>query len=128
MCIRDSDGTVAAAAYNLFGFGGDAGLSGFAPGASDFTTATPLSAVLSPLANNGGPTMTHALLPHSPAMDRAPSADCVAAPVNALDQRGRPRNRDGNGLPSANECDVGALEAPANTRAILHTGLPLIFR
>ena len=108
-------GSVAAAATNLFGFGGDSGVSGFAPGAGDFTPVVWLPGVLLPLADNGGTTPTHALPLHSPAIDRAPSAVCAAAPVSALDQRGRPRNRDGNGLPSANECDVGALEAASKT-------------
>lgn len=46
-----------------------------------------------PLADNGGPTMTHALLQGSPAID-AGGPDCAAT-----DQRGLPRN-----------CDMGAYE------------------
>ncbi|RIK12525.1 MAG: hypothetical protein DCC51_16780, partial [Anaerolineae bacterium] len=61
--------------------------------------------------DNGGPTQTHALPANSPAIDRAPSADCLAAPVSGVDQRGQPRNLDGNGLPAADECDIGAFEA-----------------
>jgi trimeric autotransporter adhesin len=44
---------------------------------------------LGPLADNGGPTMTQALLPGSPAVD---AADAAAAPPT--DQRGAPRNPD----------------------------------
>ena len=56
---------------------------------------------LGPLADNGGPTQTHALLPGSPAIDGvafdAPN-DCPAA-----DQRGVPR-------PQGAACDMGAVE------------------
>ncbi len=56
---------------------------------------------LGPLADNGGPTQTHALLPGSPAIDgvafNAPN-DCPAA-----DQRGVPR-------PQGAACDMGAVE------------------
>lgn len=51
-------------------------------------------AKLGPLADNGGPTQTHALLSGSPAID-AGGADCVAT-----DQRGLPRKA----------CDIGAYE------------------
>jgi hypothetical protein len=60
---------------------------------------------LEPLADNGGPTMTHALLPVSVAIDRIPVEDCVDADGQPLttDQRGEPR-------PAASGCDVGAFE------------------
>ena len=89
----------------------------FMPGASDMNGAAdalalPLAAILdSTLANHSGPTPTHALPPGSPAIDRAANALCAAAPVSGGDQRGQPRNTDGNGAPSANECDLGAHEA-----------------
>ncbi|MBP6789010.1 MAG: hypothetical protein KA170_15575, partial [Candidatus Promineofilum sp.] len=108
-------GAVAVAAHNLFGSDGDAGLSGFAPGAGDVIAPGATAGVLLLLANNGGPTPTHALAPFSPAIDRAPSADCAAAPVGGLDQRGQPRNSDGDGRASADECDIGALEAAAGS-------------
>jgi CSLREA domain-containing protein len=62
---------------------------------------------LGPLADNGGPTLTHALLPGSPAIDTAADAACPST-----DQRGAPRPRDGNGDGNAS-CDIGAFEAPA---------------
>jgi hypothetical protein len=56
---------------------------------------------LGPLANNGGPTDTLALLPGSPAINAGGSADCPAT-----DQRGVPR--------PPGHCDIGAFQlAPA---------------
>ncbi|MBN1678737.1 MAG: hypothetical protein JW966_00500 [Anaerolineae bacterium] len=60
---------------------------------------------LGPLANNGGPTQTHALLPGSPAIDAIPPTDCPLT----TDQRGQPRPIDGDGDGIA-LCDTGAYE------------------
>jgi CSLREA domain-containing protein len=65
---------------------------------------------LAPLADNGGLTWTHALLPGSAAIDSGDDGACAAAPVDNLDQRGRPRPQDGNGDGTA-ICDIGAFEA-----------------
>jgi CSLREA domain-containing protein len=69
------------------------------------------------LANNGGPTQTHALLPGSPAIDAGQAA-------LAVDQRGLPRPSDFNGIRNAgndsnNGDDIGAfeLQAPANQQS-----------
>ena len=75
-------GGVVANKHNVFGRNGNAGLIGFSPGATDIVPAGALNTILSPLANNGGPTLTHALPSGSPALDRAPNAACAAAPVN----------------------------------------------
>ncbi|MCI0460839.1 MAG: cadherin repeat domain-containing protein, partial [Gemmataceae bacterium] len=64
---------------------------------------------LGPLANNGGPTRTHALLLGSPAIDRG--AAVAGGPTT--DQRGLPRVRDFSTVanaPSGNGSDIGAFE------------------
>jgi len=61
--------------------------------------------LLARLANNGGDTLTHALLPTSPAIDAIPAAACSLP----HDQRGQSRPvQVGSGQPL---CDVGAYEA-----------------
>jgi hypothetical protein len=97
--------------YNVIGYDGDARSSGFTAGPNDLIPPGPLDTVLNPaLADNGGSTLTHALAPDSIAIDAAPSDACLAPPVNGIDQRGFPRNVDGNGVPSQHECDSGAFE------------------
>lgn len=63
------------------------------------TVLIPLAPVLGPLADNGGPTQTHALLPGSPAFNAGSS-------TMAFDQRGVPRERIG-------ATDMGAYEVEA---------------
>ena len=83
--------------------GTDCGFSDTIPGQQDMSDTNPL---LGPLQNNGGPTMTMALLAGSPALDRVPPTgfNCPST-----DQRGVPR-------PQGSACDIGAYElqvAPA---------------
>jgi hypothetical protein len=76
--------------------------SGLIPGAAVFTE------LLGPLADNGGPTQTHALLPGSMALDGgSTSTGPTSCPV--IDQRGetRPVDSDGDGTAI---CDAGAFE------------------
>jgi hypothetical protein len=108
-----TDDTVVAHTYNLFGVDGTAGVAGFSPGASDIVppAGVRLRDILEPtLADNGGPTKTHALVPGSPAIDAAGPV-CLDANGNPLttDQRRRPRPVDGDGDEIA-ACDIGAFE------------------
>ncbi|MFH0341694.1 MAG: choice-of-anchor Q domain-containing protein [Chromatiales bacterium] len=97
--ILHSGRTVAANNHNLFGHDGDAGVSGFTPGLTDIVPSEALSTILAPLADNGGPTQTHALVAGSPAVDTSP-VDSECQPV---DQRGVSR-------PKGAACDIGAFE------------------
>lgn len=60
---------------------------------------------LGPLAHNGGPTMTHALLAGSPAIDAVAASDELCDPL-LTDQRGVSRPQGGG-------CDLGAFELTA---------------
>lgn len=110
-------------AFGLLGHAGETraqAFSGFTPNSTDTVAtsdgtrpATLTGILVTTLAENNGPTPTHALASGSPAMDAAPSDSCIAGPVNGLDQRGLPRNVNGDGRPSANECDIGAYELQA---------------
>jgi hypothetical protein len=73
-------------------------------GRNDWQGIAPL---LGPLADNGGPTATHALLASSPALD---AGDDMACP--ATDQRGVSRPQPGAAAGTAT-CDIGAFEAAA---------------
>jgi hypothetical protein len=89
--------------FNLFGHDGASGLVGLTPGATDVVPAAALGGILSPsLADNGGPTLTLALVAGSPAIDGSPAGDsCLAT-----DQRGVTR-------PQGAACDIGAFETMA---------------
>ena len=95
--------------FNLFGANGDPGVYGFEPGPTDIVPAVGVTAaqVINPTLYPifGSPPL-HLLPLGSPAIDAAPSADCVGQ----SDQRGFTRNMNGDGVPSANECDIGAFE------------------
>ncbi len=98
--------TMVANANNLFGESSkaSAGLS-FTPGVNDIDASqaglnVPLSSILSPLANNGGTTLSNALVARSPAIDAGDSAVCSANMI-VLDQRGIERDA---------RCDIGAYE------------------
>jgi CSLREA domain-containing protein len=87
--------------YNLLGIGGNTHCE-FPAQAHDQvgTTASPLDPILGLLADNGGPTLTHAIKANGPAANQIPAGvnGCV---VGSRDQRGVLR------LPL---CDIGAYE------------------
>src|SRR5262249_45452818 len=71
------------------------------------TSGSPLNALLGPLQNNGGPTLTVAPLPGSPALDAAASGGLTA------DQTGKPRRFDNFLIANASGgdgSDIGAYE------------------
>ncbi len=69
------------------------------------TTLPPVVAGLAPLADYGGPTQTHSLLPGSPALDTG----ITTASTPTRDQRGTSRPLDGDGDTTAT-VDLGAFE------------------
>jgi hypothetical protein len=86
---------------------GTSGLVNGANGDIVGTIASPINAELSPLQKNGGPTLTVALLPGSPALGVGACTDANGAPLT-VDQRGFPR-------PQVSGCDIGAFENQAPT-------------
>src|SRR5260370_28523145 len=87
--------------YNLIGDGTDmTGLSNGGNGILVGSAAAPIDPLLGPLADNGGPTLTHALLSGSPALDAGHNAYDTD-----WDQRGEGCPRIVNGI-----IDIGAFE------------------
>jgi len=78
------------------------------------TSGSPINPHLAPLAFNGGPTQTHALLSNSSAIDAGnPSAVAGSGGVPLFDQRGEPFARVLNVLGingNSNRIDIGAYE------------------
>jgi TolB protein len=74
---------------------------------------------LAPLADNGGPTLTHALNEKSPAIDAGSCTNSSGITIT-VDQRDAAR-------PQGNSCDIGAYESPYSTTVeIHHVELPLV--
>ncbi len=118
--IYNNDSLIYADSFNLFGHSGESDAEafvGFTPGGNDINatsdgTNTPLTSILdTTLADNGGPTLTHALPEGSLAIDRDPSCNDG---LIAIDQRGYPR-------PSGNGCDAGAFEFTQNLNTVTET-------
>jgi CSLREA domain-containing protein len=89
--------TFVSASFSLIGDGTDSGITN-TNGNQVGSAGAPIDPELGPLRDNGGPTQTHRLLPGSPAIDAAASADCPAT-----DQRGVAR-------PQGPACDIGSFE------------------
>ena len=94
--IFNDGGTVTSHGYNLSSDDGD----GYLNGPGDQINTDPL---LSLLRDNGGPTFTHALSPHSPAIN---AGDPSFTPPPSYDQRGSPFVRVFSG-----RIDIGSFEA-----------------
>jgi uncharacterized repeat protein (TIGR01451 family) len=103
-------GTITSRGYNLSSDDG----GGFLNATGDQINEDPL---IGPLADNGGPTLTHLPLPGSPAIDQGRS-DAIPALATTTDQRGLPRTIDDPSIPNAtlgDGTDIGAVEVgPAN--------------
>ena len=102
----DCSGTFSSQGHNLIGR--NDGCSGFTNGVNGDKVgsgASPINPLLGALANYGGPTQTHALIPGSPAIDAGnplpPGGGGFACA--GTDQRGVAR-------PQGAACDIGAVE------------------
>jgi hypothetical protein len=112
--VLRSGGTLTANAFNLFGVSGSAGVVGFTPGPTDRVPSAPLTAILDPvLADHGGPTLTHALVPGSPAIDAIPRGTNGCGTTIISDQRERARPQ-----PAGGSCDIGAYEVEVAGQAL----------
>jgi hypothetical protein len=89
------DGPITSDGYNIESPGDTCGFNH----GTDLVNITEGQLDLGELANNGGPTMTHALGADSVAIDHIPAVDCGVT----TDQRGEPR-------PVGEGCDVGSFE------------------
>jgi CSLREA domain-containing protein len=95
--LEGPEGAGVGASFSLIGDGSGSGISN-ANGNQVGTSGSPIDPKIGPLANNGGPTRTRALLAGSPAINAASPADCPA-----VDQRGVVR-------PQGAGCDIGSYE------------------
>ena len=93
--------------YNLVTTGGGAGCTFNGPGDIALASAQLFTDVLDQeLKDNGGPTMTHALIA------RGRAVDAGSCPSETTDQRGFPRRIDEPTVPNVKDaCDIGAYEA-----------------
>lgn len=107
----DCVGMITSSGYNIIGNSEEC----FGEDTSDQLDVDPM---LGPLQDNGGPTLTHALLVTSPAIDAANPTGCLGdhdqdplTPSEELtqDQRGDPRPLDGD-ADGTTVCDSGAYE------------------
>ncbi len=110
--VPDCSGDFVSGGWNLIG---DNTFCNFTPSTGDQIGDVeggdpPVDPLLAPLADNGGTTLTHALLDGSPAIDTADPADPAGAGTcETEDQRGEMRPFDGDDDGTA-VCDIGAFE------------------
>jgi hypothetical protein len=108
---------VSGSSYNVIGVGGSSGLSN----GNNNNQVGVSNALIGPLADNGGLTMTHALLPGSPAIDAGNNA-------LAVDQNGNPLATDQRGVGFTRilggTVDIGAFESPGSSATPTPTPTP----
>jgi hypothetical protein len=109
--IFNNGGTITSLGYNLSSDDGSGSLTG--PG--DQINTDPL---LGPLQNNGGPTLTHELLPGSPAID---AGDPSFTPPPLYDQRGPGFDRVVN-----DRIDIGSFEVQSGSPTPSPTPTPTV--
>jgi len=97
-CSFEGNASIPSNGYNIESPGDTCG---FDPDGTDRVNVTVEQLNLGELADNGGPTMTHALEAGSEAINKIPASDCDVDE----DQRGEPRPETGGAM-----CDVGAFE------------------
>ena len=114
--VTAKNSNVTANTFNLFGADGNSGVTGFTPGPTDIVPnrGVTVADILGPLANNGGPTQTHALVSSSPAINAGSPGGCVdsAGALLTTDQRGFPRPFNDR------ICDIGSYELQADPLTI----------
>jgi hypothetical protein len=110
----DLSGPFTSGGYNLIGqTDGSTGLTNGVNGDLVGTGTPPLNPLLGPLQDNGGPTLTHALLRGSPAIDQGKRFG------ESTDQRGMHRPYDFPSIPNASGgdgTDIGAFELEGSIR------------
>lgn len=107
----DCNGVLTSAGFNLIQSSSDCTIVGNATG-----NLVGIDPLLLPLADYGGPTWTHALLPGSQAVDTG-SCAAIDGTVITVDQRNI-------GRPQGVTCDIGAYEAPVFPKVYL----PVVLR
>lgn len=110
----NGDGLVTSLGYNISSDDG----SGILTGPGDQTNTDP---VLGPLQDNGGPTLTHALLPGSPAVN---AGDPAFTPPPFFDQRGSGFFRVRNGRIDIGSFEVQSGSTPSPTPTPAPTATP----
>jgi len=96
--VSKAASTALSARFTLVGDGTGSGIADAVDGNKVGTGTGPVDPKIGKLANNGGPTKTHALLTGSPAINAGSDADCLTT-----DQRGVARPRGAH-------CDMGSYE------------------
>jgi CSLREA domain-containing protein len=100
-CSNQTSANITSGGNNLIGNNTGCTITNLQSSDQVGTSGSPINPLLGPLANNGGPTQTMALLAGSPAINAGNNGTCATT-----DQRGFAR-------PAGVNCDIGAFEAGA---------------
>jgi uncharacterized repeat protein (TIGR01451 family) len=106
----DCSGSIGSSGYNLIG---NTSGCAFAPGVGDLIN---IAARLGPLQDNGGSTLTQALLPGSPAINAGNPAGCT-------NNSGAPLPFDQRGYLRIGRCDIGAYEYGSSPSLFITKGV-----